>query len=261
MAETKYVTVMIVPEGTENRKGWRVRQWVLKAAVWSLVTLLVGIVLFFAFYGKMLSRAAMTERLTAENEELRRYRLKVQLLEQNFDLMRGVVQRLVGLAGIEFDLSGLPDDSAILAQVNQEVQAVISRPGYLDWSIPVGLPIQGFVTRGFEIEDQNQYHPGIDIACGIGTPVLATGTGQVEFADFDSTYGFMIVIKHDDTMKTIYGHNDRLLVTTDQNVVVGSRIAESGNTGISTAPHVHYEVRINDKPVNPMDNLYHEKNK
>jgi len=256
----KYVTVMLIPDGTESRKGWRVQQWILKTILWSLALLVVGILLFFAFYSTILSRAMMTDRLRTENEQLRKYRLKVQLLEQRFDSMRETVNRLTSLAGVDFDMTALPDDSTILAQVDGEVQAVMNRPGHLDWSIPVGLPLQGFMTRGFEIEDDARYHPGVDIACGIGTPVLATGTGKVVFAGTDSTYGYMVVIAHNDSLSTIYGHNNKLLVREGQEVVVGSRIAESGNTGISTAPHLHYEVRVHDKPINPMDNLYDKKN-
>ncbi|RME27513.1 MAG: M23 family metallopeptidase, partial [Candidatus Zixiibacteriota bacterium] len=61
---------------------------------------------------------------------------------------------------------------------------------------------------------------------------------------------------HNDSVSTVYGHNDSLLVTVGQQVSVGSRIALSGNTGKSTAPHVHYELRINDKPINPLENPY-----
>jgi len=78
-------------------------------------------------------------------------------------------------------------------------------------------------------------------------------SGIIEFSGFDETYGNMVVIKHNDTITSIYGHNKENLVKTGELVVAGARIALSGNTGKSTAPHLHYEVRINDVPVNPMD--------
>jgi len=256
MAQAKYVTVMLIPEGTENRRSWRVRQSVLKLAGVVIGMVVAGILLFLVFYGKILSRAAMTEKMEAENAELRRYRYKVQLLEENFNQMRQLVSRLATVAGIDFQFPELPDDSTLFAQVDRGVGAVMARPGHLDWSLPVGLPVQGFITQEFEILDDNHYHPGVDIACAVGTPVLATGSGRVLFADFDETYGYMAVIKHSDTISTIYGHNETLLVTEGQGVVVGSRIALSGNTGKSSAPHVHYEIRIHDQPINPMDNPY-----
>jgi len=69
----------------------------------------------------------------------------------------------------------------------------------------------------------------------------------------------MIIIKHNDSISTLYGHNDTLLVETGEPVSAGSRIALSGNTGKSTAPHLHYEIRINDNPINPLEYNYEKK--
>lgn len=256
MARDKYVTIMFIPQDGDQRRAWRVRPWVLKGFGITLGTLVVGIVLFFVFYGKVLSRALMTEQVMAENEDLRKYRYKVQLLEQKFEEMRTIVDRVADLAGIDIALPPLPDDSALFARIDRGEGASLSRPANVDWTLPVGLPINGFVTQRFDISDSTHYHPGVDIACAEGTPVLATGSGRVTFAGFDSTYGYMVIIQHNDSVSTVYGHNDSLLVTVGQQVSVGSRIALSGNTGKSTAPHVHYELRINDKPINPLENPY-----
>ena len=79
------------------------------------------------------------------------------------------------------------------------------------------------------------------------------------YADYDSVYGYMVVLRHDDSVATIYGHNKELLVELGQKVPAGGRVALSGNTGISTAPHLHYEMRIHDKPINPLENPYDKK--
>ncbi len=258
--KSRYVTIMLVPEGTESRRGWRIRQWLLKLLVGAFIVLMVGIILFFIFYGRMLSRAALTEQLEEENETLRRYRYKVELLEQNLMQAREVVSRMATLAGIDYEFPDLPDDSTIFAELDKTGLAMIDRPTGTDFSLPVGLPLQGFISQEFVVDDSDHYHPGVDIACAVGTPVLATGSGQVVYCEFDSTYGNMVVIKHNDSVTTIYGHNNENLVRLGQKVLVGSRIALSGNTGKSTAPHLHYEIRINNKPVNPMDNPYDEKN-
>jgi murein DD-endopeptidase MepM/ murein hydrolase activator NlpD len=259
MAEPKYVTIMLVPDGTDARTGWRMRQWLLRTIVISLIVLLVGIVLFFAFYGQVLSRAAVTERVMQENLDLKRYYYKVQLLEQNLHQVREVVTRMTKLAGIDFEFPELPDDSTLFAELAQTGGAVITRPSTLDWSLPAGLPIQGFVTQNYKTEQPDDYHPGVDIACAVGTPVLATGSGLVEYVAFDSVYGNMLVLRHNDSVTTVYGHNDKVLVEEGQQVRVGSRLAESGNSGISTAPHLHYEVRINGEPIDPLDNPYDQK--
>jgi len=260
MATRKYVTIMLVPDGTEPRSGWRVSQRLLKTIVIGLGCLLVGIILFFIFYGQVLSRAAITERVVAENNDLKRYYYKVQLLEQNLYQAREVVTRMGNLAGIDFDFPELPDDSTLFAELSHTGGAVVARPGTLDWSLPAGLPIQGFVTQRFNISNPDDFHPGVDIACAVGTPVLATGSGVVEYVAFDSTYGNMVVLRHNDSVTTVYGHNDRVLVEVGEQVRVGGRLAESGNSGKSTAPHLHYEVRINDEPIDPLDNPYDEEN-
>ncbi|MDH4155852.1 MAG: M23 family metallopeptidase [candidate division Zixibacteria bacterium] len=259
MGKAKYVTVMIVPEGTESRRGFRIRQWLLQFIIIFIACVLVGIVLFFAFYGKVLTRAAMTDRLEAENERLLRYQYKVKMLEDNLKQTRDIVGRLVKLAGIDYEFPEIPDDSTMFASLDRAAIALADRAGTQDWSFPAGLPIQGFISQGFETADEERYHPGIDIACAEGTPVLATAAGMVMYADYDSVYGYMVVLRHNDSVATIYGHNSELLVELGQKVPAGGRVALSGNTGISTAPHLHYEMRIHDEPINPLENPYDKK--
>jgi len=261
MSQSKFVTIMLIPDGAEARRGFRIRQWVLKAIVALTAVVLVGIIVFFSVYGKVLTRAAMTEKLTEENQRLRRYQYKVKLLEENLKQTREIVGRLTELAGIDYKFPELPDDSTLFAALDEKRGAVIMRPAGLDLTIPSGLPAQGFISQDFEIEHPERYHPGVDIACSEGTPVLATANGVVERAVFDSTYGNLLVIRHSDSVITLYGHNRELLVEQGQSVAAGSRIALSGNTGKSTAPHLHYEIRIHDQPINPLDNPYDKKNK
>jgi murein DD-endopeptidase MepM/ murein hydrolase activator NlpD len=252
---------MLVPDGTEARSGWRVRQWVFRTVLIGLAVLLVGIILFFIYYGAMVSRAARTEQVIKENEDLKRYYYKVQLLEQNLHQAREVVTRMARLAGMEdFQLPQMPDDSSLFVELARTGASASTRSRTPDWSLPVGLPIQGYVTQRFELIEPNQYHPGVDIACAVGTPVLATGSALVEYVAFDSTYGNMVVLRHNDSVTTIYAHNDRIMVREGESVPVGARIAESGNSGRSTAPHLHYELRINGEPIDPLENPYDQEN-
>jgi len=259
MSKGKYVTLMLIPEGTGSRREIRMRGWILKTAIISFIVLLVGIFAFFSFYSSVLARAAMTDNLKSENERLKKYYYKVQLLEENLMQTREVVERLTNMAGIDFEFPEIPDDSTLFASLDKPSQAIMPRPATTNVNIPAGLPLQGFITQDFEIMDVDHFHPGIDLACAVGTPVLATADGFVDFAFFDSTYGNMIIIKHNDSISTLYGHNDTLLVETGEPVSAGSRIALSGNTGKSTAPHLHYEIRINDNPINPLEYNYEKK--
>ena len=259
MAESKFYTLMLIPDGTENRKGIRVRQTFFKIIVSIFILLQVSIVIFFLFYGQIINRAAEADKFEKENERLKKYQYKVQLLEKNLIEARDIVTRLTKLAGIDMTFPELPDDSTLFASFDQTRNALVPRSNTTDFSIPSGLPIAGFISQDFTEDDGEHFHPGVDIACAEGLPVLATAKGVVIYADFDSTYGYMVVLKHNDSMTTVYGHNKELLVKVGDNILAGGRVALSGNTGKSTAPHVHYEVRINNKPIDPLGNYTNEK--
>lgn len=259
MAEPKFYTLMLIPDGTENRKGIRVRQTFFKIIVSVFILLQISIVIFFLFYGQILTRAAEADKFEKENERLKKYQYKVQLLEKNLIEARNIVTRLTKLAGIDMTFPELPDDSTLFASFDQSRNALVPRSNMTDFSIPSGLPIAGFISQDFIADDGQHFHPGVDIACAEGLPVLATAKGVVIYADFDSTYGYMVVLRHNDSMTTVYGHNKELLVKVGDNILAGGRVALSGNTGKSTAPHVHYEVRINNKPIDPLGNYTNEK--
>jgi len=121
-------------------------------------------------------------------------------------------------------------------------------------STPRGWPLRGWVTRGFTASGDNR-HLGVDIASDIGRPVVATASGVVVYADEDQYYGWKVVIVHPGGFSTIYGHNDKLFVSLGERVERGDRIALSGNSGASTAPHLHYELRRDDVAIDPMPYL------
>lgn len=98
------------------------------------------------------------------------------------------------------------------------------------------------------------YHTGIDVAENIGTPVYAAEAGVIEEAGWNrGGYGYYIIIDHGGGLETLYAHNSRLLVKTGDYVERGQQISASGSTGHSTGPHVHFEVRVNGRRVNPLN--------
>lgn len=112
---------------------------------------------------------------------------------------------------------------------------------------PEGNPVQGILTQYF-----HTYHGGIDIALPLGSPVIATHSGQITFADWsDVGYGYLVILQSGAYI-TYYAHNTSFNVSEGQFVGKGSVIAWSGSTGNSSGPHVHYETRINDVPVDPL---------
>ena len=115
-------------------------------------------------------------------------------------------------------------------------------------------PVHGVLTSAFGWR-WGRMHEGIDIAVPSGTPVVAAAAGTVIVAGWLGGYGNLVVVDHGNGIATAYGHNTSVTVGVGQSVAQGQLIAYSGNTGHSTGPHVHFEVRINGSPVDPLGYL------
>lgn len=109
-----------------------------------------------------------------------------------------------------------------------------------------------FGYRNHPILKKQKFHSGIDIGAPSGSNVLAANDGTVIFAGWQGGYGNTVMIDHGGKIVTLYGHNSRLLVGTGDKVTRGQVIAKCGSTGLSTGPHIHFEVRKNGSPVDPM---------
>ena len=115
-----------------------------------------------------------------------------------------------------------------------------------------GRRTSGFGARRDPFHKQRlQFHKGIDLACPIGSPVYAARRGTVTFTGFNGGYGKLVVLKHEHGYSTYYGHLSHFTVKRGQKVKAGDMIARSGNTGRSTGPHLHFEVRRGKRAVNP----------
>jgi len=115
-----------------------------------------------------------------------------------------------------------------------------------------GRMASGFGPRRAPMPGASTYHRGVDWGCPIGTAILASSGGVVAKAGWGSGYGYVVYINHPDGRQTRYAHLSRPLVSVGQAVAQGERIALSGNTGISTGPHLHFEILINGVHVNPL---------
>lgn len=213
--------------------------------------LLIGL---YALYSFTLGKVAQFEAQFVEQDQaLQSYRIKVMELETSLIKAQQVVSQVAEMAGVEFDFTPMSAARSADSLGGAEQIGASSIPGLFprDLSMPYGLPVQGFISRDYADSTAEKFHPGVDIAVGVGAPVLATASGEVVFAGGDAIYGMMVIVEHNDSVKTVYAHNSKLLVSEGQPVIAGMRLALSGNTGVSSAPHVHYEVRIHDKTVDP----------
>ncbi|HUT98121.1 MAG TPA: M23 family metallopeptidase [bacterium] len=220
------------------------------------------------------------KRLRVENEELRGELTLIVDLEREVTLGEEIVSRLRGMLGIDLAEERRAEAERILTSAvpyvpgeepealeltgeaatyaptgpaagrTSELAAYVARAAVQGLSTPRGWPLRGWITRGF-VPAGDSKHAGIDIACDEGRPVSATAAGVVVFASEDRHYGLKVVISHDSGYTTTYGHNSKLLVQVGDTVERGQHIALSGNTGASTSPHLHYEIRRDDIPIDP----------
>jgi len=124
--------------------------------------------------------------------------------------------------------------------------------------LPSIMPTNGYVTRGFGVHSDpftgiRRMHAGIDICNREGTPIYAAANGRIENIKKMGQLGITIILNHGNNLKTYYGHISKATIKVGQNVTRGDKIAELGNSGRSTGPHLHYAVKLNNKWVNPMD--------
>ncbi len=118
-----------------------------------------------------------------------------------------------------------------------------------------GRQSSGFGRRNAPKRGASTYHKGIDWATPTGTAVFASCGGTVAKAGWGSGYGYVVYINHPDGRQTRYGHLSKILVSAGQTVSQGQKIALSGNTGVSTGPHLHFEILIGGSQVNPLNYL------
>lgn len=125
-------------------------------------------------------------------------------------------------------------------------------------AMPVGLPVaataltSGFGWRRHPVIGGLRAHSGIDLAARVGSPIVAASDGIVGTADWQGGYGLLVSLDHGGGVQTRYGHMSRVNVARGQRVHRGDVIGFVGSTGLSTGPHLHYEVRVNGRAVNPL---------
>ena len=138
----------------------------------------------------------------------------------------------------------IKDDSQALAIINDIRLSV--------------LPVNGKITSryGESSRIRSSTHTGLDIACTTGTPIKVVSTGTVTFAGTSGAYGNLVKIDHGNGVETWYGHCSKIYVKSGQKVEAGDVIAAVGSTGNSTGPHLHFEIRIDSKTVNPQNYVY-----
>jgi murein DD-endopeptidase MepM/ murein hydrolase activator NlpD len=164
---------------------------------------------------------------------------------------KGLVQQM------RTDIERLKSEAASREESLSELEKLLQTKKDVLISTPSIWPAQGWVTSGFGFRTNpftglNQMHEGIDVSNRVGTLVTAPAEGIISDIGSDWAHGRILVISHGFGMITRYSHLNKVLVRVGQKVKRGDKIAEIGMSGKTTGPHLHYEVRLNGIPVNPM---------
>jgi len=251
------VTIVVHTDGELASRQYRLPLWAVEAGKWSALVIGLLIVLFFAFAGPIGRAAARVPGLEREVARLEAENSRVQQLAGALNRAESNYQELRSMLGVKAP----PDKGAVARPDLMRSTAVRARPPSAPLRYESGtsepthwpLDIPGFVTRGqVRPGDPAESHPGIDIAVPPGTPVRAAGGGVVEAAGTDPAYGQFVLLRHAAGYETMYGHASRILVREGDSAQAGQVIALSGNSGRSTAPHLHFEIRREGKSLDPL---------
>lgn len=254
------------------------RRW-LKAA-----TALMCLVLCAALYGLYgMFRVAQDLRIEQENSRLRveneKQRRQLEKLETRVEAIEDTSRRIAEISGatveaesenkqgasergaggplVEMDAAAIAVVETRAAELEQELRTYESAlrerarvPSI--WPVAGGEATDSFGGRRDPFGgSSSEFHSGQDISAERGTPVYAAGIATVKFAGTQSGYGQIVILDHGDGITTRYGHLSKIEVVSGQQLARGEMIGRVGSTGRSTGPHLHYEVRINEEPVNP----------
>lgn len=239
--------IILVPKDGGSTRTWELgakRIGLLKASLVVLagagvVALVMGLILVFQA-SQVPGLRAELETLRAEQQQVEALALQLQTLEEQY----GSIRRMFGVDSIR-DPSDL--------WLPPSTQPSRTAPNDPTAARPTSWPLsdRGFITQAL-LAGAGAEHPGLDIAVPSNSYIRASGAGIVVDVGEDPVYGRFVTLDHGEGYTTLYGHASTTMVTAGQRVRRNEVIAMSGNTGRSTAPHLHFEIRLDGEPVDPL---------
>jgi len=275
--EDRFYAFIIAHTSRSRSRVQRIRVEKRAVTICCAILIVLAVGLFYGLYGLTQHAAHLriefeNQRLRAENErqrqELERLNSRVEKVEDTSRKLAeksGVVETgsiLHGSGGpaLPLDDVGLATLSAKMGRLEEDMltyEAILRQRGYTPTIWPVDGTLEGgfggrrnpFGGSGYE------FHTGQDIEAPWGAPVIAGASGRVSFVGWQNGYGQLVILDHGDGLTTRYGHLSHIDVELNQTVNRAQLLGKVGSTGRSTGPHLHYEVRINDQPVDPLPYL------
>jgi murein DD-endopeptidase MepM/ murein hydrolase activator NlpD len=252
---SRAVTILIQRDGTTRTRTYRIPIWGLRVASWSVGAVAVLLVLLTALYGPVVGAAARVPGMQRELARLRSENTRVRELSAALDSAESRYAQVRHMMGGEIvrdpvtKASQLPVAPPVRARTASLVDSSTGP------SVPRHWPLDesGYITRGqLKGGGRSEAHPGIDIAVAVGSLVRASGGATVHQTGQDPEYGLFVLLDHPDEYQTMYGHLSRILVTSGSTVQSGQVLGLSGNSGRSTAPHLHFEIRQRGSSLDPL---------
>lgn len=283
---SEHHTIILVPHARARLRKWRVSTLQIKIAVAAVVlfTATAGF-LTWTYFTTTVDRSQISA-LEDENQTLREinrsFEQSIRKLEGQLASYEDRTRQLAIVAGLEelaadgedeagvggdplhldpttgrYDLSALVDRAGTLSGRLEEVHDLLEERRLKISSTPAVSPVKGILTSGFgyrrdPVHGGRAFHQGLDIAASRGFPVRATADGMVTRAGRIGGLGKAIYVAHGFGVGTRYGHLSKIAVEPGQEIRRGDVIGEVGNTGRSTGYHLHYEVHVDGKAVNPL---------
>lgn len=254
MTPSRHVTVIVQGEGDLARRTYRLPRWALRALVGGVAALVAGLLLVAALWAPIVRAAARVPDLERQVARLENDNARIRELAAALDSLQARYEQVRRMVGADV----IPNVASVAAPLPVAPPVHARVPGRpvpaTGPTIPALWPLDdaGYVTRGMVPRGgTEEEHVGLDVAVAVGAVVRAAGGGTVLDAGEEPEYGRFVRLGHPDAYETVYSHLSRVLVATGQTVAAGEVIALSGNSGRSSAPHLHFEVRREGKPVDP----------
>jgi len=256
------VTILMVPHSRTRPVSIRVPVLAVAASV---CLFLLGASLVVAMSVRAVEHQQMKERLSylsAQFLEIKDTMQSLRQAERDFRKLFGVKSKTTVLETADPADTGSLDMEVLREQIEASMRSVtdirkyIAKQKDLYLATPAGWPVSGTLSspygnRRHPVHDETRFHTGMDISVPSGSEVKATAEGIVSFAGWTEHSGNVVVVEHGHGFSTAYAHSRKALVRVGQRVVRGEPIALSGSTGVSTGPHVHYEIWRNGRHTDP----------
>lgn len=286
----QHYTIIVVPHASSNLRKLHVSaRFFLSVLIGLAVVLLAGIGTM-VHYVKLNLEEREFKKMSEDNARLKaslaQSQVLTQTLNQKLSVLADVSNKLrtmagltmqdsdakvpfrLGMGGVSMEAGpdGGPDQQKLMilqrrAEFLERDLGILSnhfqtKEARLN-SIPSILPAPGFLSSTFgsrhnPFTDSPDFHEGIDISNEVGTPVIAPADGVCIFSGERAGFGQVVEIRHGGSVTTLFGHLEKILIKPGEPVKRWQKIGLMGNSGRSTGPHLHYEVHVNDQPVNPL---------